>query len=47
MECNCGSFHRVIPLPTEIDQDKADAYFEKGVLKIRLPKSPEARKKPK
>ncbi|RKY07956.1 MAG: Hsp20/alpha crystallin family protein, partial [Planctomycetota bacterium] len=39
-----GSFHRVIPLSAEIDESKAEADFKKGVLKIRLPKTPEAQK---
>jgi HSP20 family protein len=42
MECRYGSFHRVIPLSTEVDETKAEADFKKGVLKITLPKTPEA-----
>jgi len=38
-----GSFQRVIPLSSEVDQSKAEADFRKGVLRIRLPKTPEAR----
>jgi HSP20 family protein len=37
-----GSFQRVIPLVCEIDTDKAEASFKKGVLTITLPKTPEA-----
>jgi len=37
-----GSFHRVVPLSAEVDESKAEADFKKGVLKIRLPKTPEA-----
>jgi HSP20 family protein len=33
-----GSFERVINLPAEVDEDKAEAGFEKGILKITLPK---------
>jgi HSP20 family protein len=46
-ECSYGSFHRDIPLPAEIEQDKIEAEFKKGVLNIRLPKKPEAKRKSK
>jgi len=39
-----GSFERAIPLPFEVQQDKVDASFKKGVLEITLPKSPTAQK---
>jgi HSP20 family protein len=42
-----GSFHRVIPLSAEVDQDKAKADFKNGVLRITLPKTGEARKRRK
>ena len=32
------SFYRQIPLPTEVDQTKADAELKDGILKIKLPK---------
>ncbi|TAJ19205.1 MAG: Hsp20/alpha crystallin family protein [Planctomycetota bacterium] len=38
-----GSFQRVIGLPTEVDAAKVEATFEKGVLRVRLPKSAPAR----
>ncbi|MGE4542511.1 MAG: Hsp20/alpha crystallin family protein [Pedobacter sp.] len=38
------SFHRTIPLSTEVVEDKIDATFKNGVLKVCLPKSPEAQK---
>ncbi len=41
-----GSFKRVIPLPAEVDPEKAQAKFENGVLEITLPKV-EAGKKAK
>jgi len=44
MERSYGSFQRMIPLPAEIDQDKAQAEFKKGILKVRLPKTAEAQK---
>lgn len=43
----CGSFDRVIDLPAEVEEDKAEAEFSKGVLTIRLPKSEEAQAKRK
>ncbi len=39
MERSYGSFTRTIPLPREIDSDKIDATFKKGVLMIVLPKT--------
>jgi HSP20 family protein len=46
-ETSYGSFERVIDLPSEVDENKAEAEFSKGVLKIRLPKSEQARAKRK
>ncbi len=34
-------------MPEGVDTDKIDARFEKGVLKVTLPKKPEAQKKEK
>jgi HSP20 family protein len=34
-----GSFVRQVTLPSEVDSAKADARFEDGVLRLRLPKS--------
>lgn len=39
-----GSFHRSFQLPEGVDTAKVDASFAKGVLTIKLPKTPEARK---
>jgi HSP20 family protein len=47
MERSYGSFSRVIPLPTEIDQDKVKATFKKGVLTVELPKTEKAIKETK
>jgi HSP20 family protein len=38
VERSYGSFHRSIPLPTEVDDKKVDASFHSGVLNIVLPK---------
>jgi HSP20 family protein len=39
VERSYGSFTRSIPLPVEVDTDKVQATFRKGVLEITLPKS--------
>jgi HSP20 family protein len=46
-ETSYGSFERVIDLPTEVDESKAEAEFSKGVLTIKLPKSEAAQAKRK
>jgi HSP20 family protein len=33
-----GAFSKIIPLPSEIDPEKAQAKFEHGVLEIKAPK---------
>jgi len=40
VERSSGTFSRSIALPAEIEQDKIEATFKKGVLTIRLPKQP-------
>jgi HSP20 family protein len=42
MERSYGSFQRSIPLPSEVNEDKAKATFKKGVLTITLPKTAKA-----
>ena len=37
-----GSFHRSLRLPDTVDEDKVEASFDNGVLKVRVPKRPEA-----
>lgn len=34
-----GYFHRVIPLPREMDLKSVDAKFDRGVLTVRIPKT--------
>jgi HSP20 family protein len=41
VERSYGVFTRSIPLPFTIDPAKVEATFDKGVLKIHLPKPPE------
>lgn len=47
MERSYGTFQRSIPLPAEVDRDKVQASFKKGVLSIVLPKSEKAVKESK
>lgn len=42
IERSFGSFERQIPLGMEVDANKVDAEFKKGVLTITLPKPAEA-----
>jgi transcriptional regulator with AAA-type ATPase domain len=39
-----GSFERRFAVPDGVDTDKIEAAFEKGVLKVTLPKTAEAQK---
>lgn len=39
-----GAFRRAFRVPEGVDADKIEASFEKGLLTIRLPKTPEAQK---
>jgi HSP20 family protein len=45
MERYYGSFQRSFRLPVNVQGDKVEATFDKGVLNITLPKSEEAKKK--
>jgi HSP20 family protein len=42
-EIRYGAFQRQLRLPPTVDADKAEATFENGLLKLSLPKKPEAR----
>lgn len=44
-EVRYGAFHRVVALPAAVKGDEAKAAYEKGILKIIIPK--EERAKPK
>jgi HSP20 family protein len=45
LERSYGSFFRRIALPAEVDYDKAEANFTKGVLTIELPKTKSSKSK--
>jgi HSP20 family protein len=47
VERSYGSFSRSITLPEGVEEEKIDATFKRGVLKITLPKTAEAQKKSK
>lgn len=38
MECAYGSFERAVPLPVEVDGQRAEARYRRGVLSVVLPK---------
>lgn len=40
VERSYGMFSRSVPLPADVDVEKAEAKFDKGVLTLRLPKAP-------
>lgn len=42
-----GSFQRVVRLPDAIDEEQVKASFDKGVLTVEVPKTPEAIREPK
>jgi HSP20 family protein len=42
-ERSYGSFRRDIPLPCEIEHEKASASYKNGTLRVTLPKAPTAR----
>ena len=44
-ERSYGAFRRVIPLPTDVEAEKAKAVFKRGVLSIELPRKEEATQK--
>jgi HSP20 family protein len=44
-ERSFGSFRRSFPVPDDVNEDKISANFDKGVLRIALPKTAEGKKK--
>ena len=45
VERSYGAFQRAITIPYDVDPDRVSAQFKSGVLKITLPKPPEAVKR--
>lgn len=44
-EVRAGSFFRSVALPTHVISDKAEATFDNGMLKLRIPKAEEVKPK--
>ena len=44
-ELGSGTYHRSVTLPFPVDADRAEATFEHGVLRVRLPKAEAAKPK--
>lgn len=42
MERSYGTFCRTIPLPVEVETDKVNAHYKKGILTVNIPKSSKA-----
>ncbi|MCC5860230.1 MAG: Hsp20/alpha crystallin family protein [Ectothiorhodospiraceae bacterium] len=40
-----GAFERALPLPAPVDESRAEARYQDGVLTVRLPKEPAARQR--
>lgn len=47
VERSYGSFNRSIPLPAEVEENKIEATFKHGVLKVKLPKTKSAQEESK
>jgi HSP20 family protein len=45
VERRYGSFVRSVRLPVDVEEDKIEASYKKGVLKVVLPKTEKAKKK--
>jgi HSP20 family protein len=43
VERSYGTFQRTLPLPCEVDRERTEATFRKGVLEVHMPKSSAAR----
>lgn len=43
VERRFGAFYRSFQMPTDVEFDKVEAFFDNGLLRIKLPKLPEAK----
>ncbi len=46
-EARASQFYRRIPLPADVDADKAKAEYKTGMLRVEIPKKKEAKKEKK
>ncbi len=46
-EIRKGSFQRAVRLPVDVNEEKTEATYEKGILRVVLPKSEQKKKKGK
>ncbi|MGB8700832.1 MAG: Hsp20/alpha crystallin family protein [Thermosynechococcaceae cyanobacterium] len=44
-EFHYGSFERIVPLPSHVQSEKANAEYKHGILSLTLPKSEEEKRK--
>lgn len=44
-EVSCGAFSRTLPLPADVDPDKAKASFKDGLLELTVPKLAKAKRR--
>lgn len=44
-EVSCGTFSRTLPLPADVDPDKAKASFKDGLLELTVPKLAKAKRR--
>ena len=42
-----GSFYRLVPLASEVDEDNVKAKYKKGVLEVRIPKTSKSKSESK
>ena len=45
LERSYGSFSRTLPLPVDVEASSVTATFDKGVLRVTLPKSPDSKER--
>lgn len=45
IERSYGNFHRTLRLPTEVDEQKIEAFYRDGVLTIRIPKAKQTQRR--
>ncbi len=45
IEMRRGSFQRAVRIPVPVNKDKIEAKYEKGILKVKLPKTEETKPK--